>query len=292
MKIATEKWGKLSAVRAGKGRVAVAYAENLEQLQEIVQWAKERQAVLLPVGGGTNLVGTDSELPLVCLRLEQNTVHGFSREGEIVRTGCGEMLASLLGRCADAGLGGLSPLFGIPGTLGGALAGNAGANGHSIFEYVVATEGIRLSDGTPWKWRDADGGWSYRHSPVPTDVLLTHAELRFARCTPQAEHLLQCEIATKRRRMVSPFPSLGSTFRNPDQEHPAGKLLEAAGCKGLSCGAFVVSDHHANWIVNPSREIGAAADYRHLVEMMKHMVAEQFGIQLREEVRFADDKMQ
>jgi len=289
MKTATETWGRLSAVRAGKGRVTIAFAEDSEQLQEIIHWSKVHQAILLPLGGGTNLVGSDGELPLVCLRLAENIGHGFDRDGEIVKVRCGEMLSSLLYRCAGAGLGGLSSLFGIPGTLGGALAGNAGANGHSIFEYVVAVEGIRLNDGTPWKWREADGGWSYRHSPVPADVLLTHAEVRFSQCDSQAEHLLLREISTRRRKSASPFPSLGSTFKNPDQGDPAGRLLESAGCKGLSCGVFVVSEHHANWIVNPSKEIGSASDYRQLVEKMRHRVEEHSGIRLVEEVRFVDD---
>ena len=201
-------------------------------------------------------------------------------------------LRAMILEAAKSGYGGMAALSGIPGTVGGALAMNAGANKSDIGRFVTAMDGIDLRNGAKWHWHRNEANqseeWGYRSSPVPRHVILTTAELHFSRVRPEDE-LALIELERKRRIEVTPRGlSCGSVFRNPPQA-PAGQLLDQAGCKGLSVGAFSVSEQHANWIVNLTGKEGAAEDCKQLVAEMHHRVREQFGVELTTEWRFADE---
>ena len=168
---------------------------------------------------------------------------------------------------------------------------NAGANRFEISQFVTAMDGIDIREGTPWSWRKCEenaSDWSYRTSPVPKTVLVTSAEFQLESVSPESE-LMLIQSERQRRKNVTPRGlSCGSVFRNPP-EAPAGKLLEQAGCKGLSVGVFSVSEQHANWIVNLSGRPGRAEDCITLVNEMRRRVEAQTGIVLRTEWRFADE---
>ena len=181
-------------------------------------------------------------------------------------------------------MGGLSALAGIPGTLGGALAMNAGAMGRQIsfVNHIEAGTGPQ----------DRNNGRKHRRRipavPLPATVLALYATVQFQQAEPHTEReLLQAEWL--RRRSVTPGgASAGSVFCNPEHAPPAGVLLEQAGCKGLSAGVFAVSQQHANWIVNCSRQPGRAEDCMALVEEMRTRVQKMFAIDLRCEWRWVD----
>ena len=236
------------------------------------------------LGAGTNVIGRDEDdgRPVLCLPPAPAAI---LPDGLLAAPAALPLVAAAI-YAARAGLGGLAPLSGIPGTLGGAAAMNAGAHGVEIAEFLEWMEGVELATAAPWRWERGDGGFAYRRSPVPQGVVVTRLALRLPAADPDAE---KAAIAAEhaRRRAVNPQgPSAGSVFANPPGAPPAGKLLEEAGCKGLSVGNLVVSDRHANWILNPGGRPESAAHARELVALLQARVAARFGIALRTEWRW------
>lgn len=280
-------WAKVCSLKAGNGTVLLFEPDTPEELQDILQ-ALEKLPLIL--GNGTNLVGSDSAEPMPVLRLGKKKIFGkLSRISENrFRVGCACHLSQLLRQLAALGFGGLSGLCGIPGTLGGALAMNAGANGQEIALAVESIEGWDICSGQPWLWRREQGGWGYRQSPVPAGVIATQTVLHLQTVDPAAENRLLAAEVQRRIKVTPAGASAGSVFRNPSAENPAGRLLEQAGCKGLSEGVFSVSEQHANWIVNLARIPGSAEDCRKLTQRMQQKVRELFAIDLHCEWRWAD----
>ncbi len=273
--------GTLSGVRAGTGRIRVATVHDIEQLKGFV---KESDKPPRPIGSGTNLIGCDHDSDCVCVKFPPCTPSpkNIVLNGDMVIASASFNLSAFIKEIANMGLGGLSSLVGIPGTIGGALAGNAGANGHCIFDFAQMVCYLDPDSGLEMVWRREQGGWKYRKSPI--HGIITAAVFQMESCNPATEkELIRAELS-RRGQFMPPFPTLGSTFKNPPGGS-AGKLLEQAGCKELSCGAFAVYEKHANWIVNRSRGVAPAADYLRLVNMMKQRVHDKFGIELEEEIR-------
>ncbi len=283
-------WHGCCSLLAGLGEVTVVSPSCSDMLRRIIEICHDYRLAICPLGAGTNLVGSDEELAVVALRLGAGGDFDAIQPVGNGTFDCGSAmpLSRLLTELARRGFGGAASLSGIPGTLGGCVVMNAGANGLDLSRFVRRIDGIKLSDGSPWEWREEQGGWGYRQSPVPAGVLVTGARLAFQDVEPTTE--LQAISAEKQRRgRVTPHgASAGSVFKNPGEGlEPAGRLLEQCDCKGLTAGVFQVSEQHANWIVNPGRRPGAAADCRQLVETMRHRVLERFGIRLDCEWRWA-----
>ena len=261
------KWFDLNTIHAGIGHVELLLPENERDVRECIFRSLRDGLRPVVVGAGTNIVGSDGECPVRAMRLP--AAPSVRIDGTLASCNVGALSLRLLRLLADGGLGGAAALSGIPGTLGGMLAMNAGANGMEICEIVAEMHGVSLSTGEEWEWRRGDGGWAYRHSPVPSDVCVTHALLELRECSP-AQELAEISSELARRRRVTPsWWSAGSVFRNPSPEMPAGRILDAAGCKGLRSGPFAVSERHANWIVNTERRAGSAADVGRLVAEMR-----------------------
>ena len=281
-------WAKACTLKAGMGFLQLYEPDKLSELRHCLQTVGQ---IPLLLGRGSNLVGSDSTSPIPVLRLAKGADFGtiLALSENCFRVGCALNLAELLSTLAARGYGGLAGLSGIPGSLGGALAMNAGANGQEISAAVEQVDGWDLQHDRPWQWRKEEGGWAYRQSPIPSGVIVLHAILRFQKIAPSTE---TSQIAAERKRREKATPagaSAGSVFRNPAPEQPAGRLLEQAGCKGLSAGAFSVSVQHANWIVNCSRTPGKAEDCRRLVNEMQQKVHEKFAVDLHCEWRWADE---
>ena len=277
-------WSSLCSLRAGLGVARVVEPADLAALLAVIASCPQPPRVL---GRGTNIVGSDDD-GLVALRLPARgdfaaiTPLGDGR----FEVGAGLSLTRLLAILAKEGFGGGAALSGIPGTLGGALAMNAGALGQEIAANVLAMLGFDCRTGRKWLWAEGAGGWGYRTSPVPPEVVVTRATLHFAR-VEAAEELARISAERVRRQKVTPAGfSAGSVFRNPAPELPAGRLLEQAGCKGMRESVFAVSAEHANWIVNGSGDPGAAADCRRLADRMAAAVGRNAGVTLHGEWRW------
>ena len=165
---------------------------------------------------------------------------------------------------------------------------NAGANKTEISQFIREINGIHLSDGSPYLWKEGDGGWAYRISPLPADVMVTSVVLELPSAEPEAELNLIRQEKERRAAVTPKGRSAGSTFRNPVQT-VAGFLLEQAGCKNIRCGNVHVSSQHANWIISETADSPASEeDYLSVLMQMKQAVFRNHKINLQTELCFAD----
>jgi len=263
------------------------------------------------IGGGTNLIVTDQGFAGVVLRytgqaieIQGAEIEGPEIEGASVRVAAGAVLQELVDSAIAAGLGGLETMTGIPGWVGGAIYGNAGAYGHSIQERV---QSVRFFDGVSVREiGNAACEFRYRDSVFKRhkDWIILSAMLRLDRADP-AELRATAEGILKIRNEKYP-PSMrcaGSIFKNliltelpaavqariPERVVREGKVpsayfLELAGAKGMVNGGVRVATYHANLIYNHGG--GTALEVRQLIDELKHRVREQFGIELEEEVQY------
>ena len=276
-------WYEITSLRTGLGQVEVFEVATEEEIAQITAQAKQPPYIL---GGGTNILGSDADCVIPVLRAKRGLpIEPISSEGTLLRCPAGRMLSAIIYECTQKELGGIAQLAGIPGTIGGAAAMNAGANGNSISSVIAALDGWDIANNCAWHWREGDGGFDYRKSPVPTSVMLLTVTLRLKHVGREME--LSAIDAEKRRRMIAnpQGPSAGSVFRNPPDAPAAGWLLEQAGCKGLKQGNLCVSTRHANWIMNLSEKPAATADALALIETMRMRVLAMSGITLELEWR-------
>ncbi len=264
-------WHQLTSLHTGMGRVVLWTLESPEDLLDALQKIPA-EAPRMPFGHGTNCLGVDQD-GWNLLRWKSPGVlpepEGANKN--LLRVTAGTPLPRLAHDAATRGLGGLAPLSGIPGTLGGALRMNAGANGRQLSDFLLEWRGVDLSEGTTLAWHRGDGGFGYRTSPLQDGQMATEVLLELTPSDPETELRLIQEEARRRREKNPQGPSAGSIFRNPPGDS-AGRLLEAAGCKGLRQGALVVSEQHANWILNPTATPAPTQDAIALIAEMQRRV--------------------
>ncbi|HVO99208.1 MAG TPA: UDP-N-acetylmuramate dehydrogenase [Bryobacteraceae bacterium] len=276
----------------------LANASTEEALAETLRLAKESDTPHAVIGGGSNLICDDEGFPGVIARYVAGAIE---IDGERVRVQAGAVLQDLVDRTIDAGLQGLETLTGIPGWVGGAIYGNAGAYGHSIEESV---ESVRFFDGE--KARELASNklnFAYRDSIfkrfkdwVILDAVLGLKKADAAELRATADGILKI----RNEKYPPTMKCAGSIFKNlmladlppgvtvpgkvvREGKVPAAYFLEAAGAKGLAIGGLRVADYHANLIYNEGG--GTARDLWHLIETLKTGVWEKFGVRLEEEVQ-------
>lgn len=261
-------WHQLTSLHSGMGRVRLWTLDSPADVDDFMKNANFASAI--PFGAGTNSIGKDEDGAEV-VRFSRAATPEILSDGRMA-VSAGMMLPKLADFAAENGYGGLGALSGIPGAVGGAIAMNAGAHGTEIADFLEEIRAVKLSDGADVVWKRGDGGFGYRRAPFGRDVLVTCAVLRLPKEGAVGEAKIAISQERARRREANPQgPSVGSIFRNPQGDY-AGRLLEAAGCKGLSKGALVVSEKHANWILNPTATPVCAADVLWLVEEMRRRV--------------------
>ncbi len=254
---------------------------DIDDLGHFLAFQDEREPIYW-LGLGSNLLVRDGGIDGLMIATH-GVMSGLAREGrQEVLVGAGVASAQLARFCAREGLADVGFLAGIPGTVGGALAMNAGALGGEIWDFVTAVETMDRQGRR--RWRDADDfSVAYRHVEMPAEEWFVSARL-----TLQAGDtaMLQEQIRRCLRQRSDTQPagqsSCGSVFRNPDGDY-AGRLIEAAGLKGRRLGKAVISSKHANFIIN---EGGArAADIEGLITLAQREVAQRFAVELVPEVR-------
>ena len=235
------------------------------------------------LGVGANVLAPDEGVDAAVVTLAGELTR-VTRDGARLRGGGGAPLARVVRAALDAGLAGVECLGGIPSTLGGALAMNAGADGQEILDVLAWAEVVE-ADGALRRlerW-EVEGG--YRWSVLGRGRIVTCAELVLQAAEPEVLKARVHEVIAKRRGALPSEPNAGSIFRNPPGDH-AGRLLDLAGCKGLRRGGAEVSQRHANVIVNAGG--ATAADARRLVAEMAARVRERFGVKLELELKILD----
>jgi len=263
----------------GKARFFV-YVYTEKALIEVLRLIRKHGFPYFVIGAGTNVLVGDSIFPGIVLKLGGVFKRMTWRHG-LVRCGAGVMISDFLRKALDRGYGGGEFLAGIPGTIGGAVKGNAGAFGCSISDIVVGALVVGRNGGGNFLTR-GDLDFSYRKSSVRNGCAIIAADLVMIR---DSRRNIRKKIDENLKRRMERHPvgySAGSFFKNPPG-HAAGKLIEMCGLKGLSVGDAIVSEKHGNYIIN--RGAASAADVIALAKKIKEAVFEKTGIQLEEEVK-------
>ncbi|MCF6235222.1 MAG: UDP-N-acetylmuramate dehydrogenase [Gammaproteobacteria bacterium] len=233
-------------------------------------------------GLGSNLLVRDGGIKgtVICMTGVLNTIR--KTDALHVDVGAGASCAKLARFCVKSGLTGAEFLAGIPGTMGGALTMNAGAFGGEIWPLVEQVEVINRFGKRVWRSSD-EYRYSYRHVEGPENEWFIAARLKL-KIGDSALAMVRIKKLLEQRNAAQPIglPSCGSVFRNPDNDH-AGRLIEMCGLKGHSLGGAMVSDKHANFIINKGH--ATAADIESLINLIVTTVEKQCDVRLKTEVR-------
>jgi UDP-N-acetylmuramate dehydrogenase len=234
------------------------------------------------VGVGSNLIVRDGGLPGVVIRLAPRGFGGAAAEGDIVSAGAAALDKRVAETAAAAGLAGLEFYFGIPGTIGGALRMNAGANGVETKDVLIEATGIDRK-GNAHLFSNGDMKFVYRNSGVDPSIIFTSARFRGKPAAAEAIRARMNEVQTH-RETAQPVREKtgGSTFKNPPG-NSAWKLIDAAGCRGLKFGGAQVSEMHCNFLINTGNATGH--DIEALGETVRKRVKQNSGIELHWEIK-------
>jgi UDP-N-acetylmuramate dehydrogenase len=263
-----------------------------EALDEAERLARDRGGRVVFLGRGSNLLVREGSLPLVVASLDlKGDLSVRERGGRgILRAGADLPLAVLLARAASLGFSGLEPLAGIPGSVGGALAMNAGSYGTCLADVLrsarIFTPGGGLREVGAEAFAFAYRGCLLKEEgrDPAADFLVTEIEVELVRDSPESIRERMDGIF-RRKRAEQPLDgrSAGCVFKNPHPDHPAGRLLEEAGLRGRRCGGMVFSPLHANFLVNTGQ--GSFAQAEELIAAAREAVKRQSGFSLELEVR-------
>jgi UDP-N-acetylmuramate dehydrogenase len=263
-----------------------AEPESVAELQELLRWARERHLAVQVLGAGSNLLIHDEGLPGLSLcnrRLQGSRIDPASG---VVRAMAGEPIPTLARRAARAGLHGLEWAVGIPGTAGGAAVMNAGAQGGCTAEWLTEVEVVRRDrPEQSFVLTRSELDFSYRHSRLQQgDLVVVSATFQLEPGHDPGELGRKTSANLAGRTSSQPYqqPSCGSVFRNPEPRK-AGRLIEALGLKGTRIGGAMVSDIHANFIVNTGG--ATAAEISQLITLVQERVRDAYGVALQTEVR-------
>ncbi len=262
---------------------------GLPGLIDLIVFCRRQSFPLLVIGAGSNLLADDGGFRGVVVRLSRSAFTAFRSDGTEVRAGAGMKLGAFLRAAAAAGLGGAEFLSGIPGTVGGALAMNAGArrlNGfrrHWIGELVTR---FRVADrkGKLRELAPAEAGFGYRTSRLE-GLVIYEADFRLRRRKKRDVFAEIREIlAARAEKQDLRNPSAGCVFKNPPGGGPgSGRLIDRAGLSGLAVGGAQVSRRHANFIIN--RGGATAADVRELMRLIRERIEKEYGLRLEPEIK-------
>ena len=276
-----------TSLRVGGPADALVRVDTRDELLRLLAFCRARALPVTILGGGFNALVRDGGLRGVVVRLAG--LRGIALEGEgLVRAEAGVTHTQITRFCAEQGRTGLEFAVGIPGTVGGWIAMNAGVHSREMKDLVVSLELLEPERGAISARGRDELVFRYRATELPPGAVVVSATFRTWPAPPDEIRERQ-KLYLAQRRATQPVdqPSCGSVFKNPPGDF-AGRLIEAAGLKGAREGFAMISALHANFIVNCG---GArAADVLRLIERARAEVAKQFGVELETEVRVAGEE--
>ena len=276
----------LTAYKVGGPAELFAEPETAEELVALLQMVHREQVPLAVLGAGSNLLVRDAGVRGVVLRLGRDFRRVSVSDNQLT-AGAMVQMSKVALAAERAGLLGLVFGYDIPGTVGGIMRMNAGAHGQETKDVLAEARGYDL-EGTFHSVPRSDIRFGYRTAIYPVELVLTEGVFDLKPGDPATLAAERQENHDYRLRTQPKGHSVGSVFVNPPGDH-AGRLVEAAGMKGFRMGHAVVSDKHANWILN---EGGAtAADIEGLIRAIQARVRERFDVELKAEVRIIGEEI-
>ena len=279
-----EPMSRHTSLRIGEPADYFVPVRSEDDIVGAVRVAREAELPIFVLGGGTNILVADAGIRGVVL---ENAWSDVDVRGTVLAAASGTPLAHVAAVAARNGIIGLEWMATVPGTVGGAVHGNAGAFGSDTASALIDARLLDLN-GDLWSARVDELGYSYRTSALQqSPVICIRARFQGERGDrPTAVRRIK-EMANDRiAKQPLTQPNTGSIFRNPPGDH-SGRLIEAAGLKGARIGDAMVSEKHANFIVNAGT--ATATDVRALMRRCQDLVAAQFGIDLVPEVELVGE---
>jgi UDP-N-acetylmuramate dehydrogenase len=276
-----------TSARIGGPADVLVTVNSSDELAAAVSALWEADASYLLLGGGSNVLVSDRGVRGITILNRAKAVHFESGSHPIVLAESGTVFTNLANRCATKGLSGLEWAATVPGTIGGAVYGNAGAFGgdmaHSLKQADLLTEQGRE------QWPVDRFGYGYRTSVLKrgeTKAVVLAAEIGLRNATKEELAVKIGAFSERRKATQPPGASMGSMFKNPEGD-AAGRLIEAAGLKGTRIGSAEVSPIHGNFFVNHGKS--KASDIRALIELVKEVVREKEGVALELEIELVGE---
>lgn len=256
-------------------------------LVAVISFLNDEGIPFCVIGNGTNLLVSDEGFRGVLISTRH--IRSVTVNGTEVKAACGTPISVLERHLADHSLGGLEPLYGIPGTVGGAVYMNAGAYGTEIADRVNMVSVIHTADGQCGVLQKKDCRFGYRQSAFmqsrETAILSVELSLERRR-EAEVRESMRRYLSIRMEKQPTALPSAGSAFKRPDGFY-AAKLIEEAGLSGLRVGGAAVSVKHTGFIVNLGD--ATARDVRLLMRQIKDTVASRFGVCLTSEIEYIDE---
>ncbi len=278
-------------------------AGSKEEVERAIIIAKDNDLPFLVLGNGSNILVSDDGYDGLVIKMSGRKI---ASGGEIVIAESGVLLPSLVLFCAKSGLAGLEWASGIPGTVGGAVRGNAGAFGESMADSIVEVIVIDAGTGKVSTMRNDECEFGYRESLFKRypELVVVEAKMKFSKDDPEEVQAKANQYLDYRKERHPREPSAGSVFKAPELSDekraemferfpeieklgiivPAAFLIDKCGLKGKRLGDAMVSDLHANFVINVGE--AKAEDVKRLISLIKEKVKEEFGVSLEEEIQY------
>ena len=272
---------RFTSMKVGGSADCLFFPKDVDELRKVIRFARRKKIPFLILGKGTNLVVRDKGVRGWVINLTQG-MEKIKIDGEVVEAEAGLSLQRLVQSSIQKGLTGLEPFSGIPGTVGGGLAMNAGAWGAELKDVLLSMT-LMKEDGEIVERPRSKLRFSYRGLVLPPSwiILKGRFQLKKGKKEEIFERVKSYSEMRKRRQPLD-YPSAGSIFKNP-KEGPAGKWIEEAGLKGFRIGKAMVSERHANFIINLGK--AKAEEVIRLMEFVEKKIYEEKGISLEREVK-------
>jgi len=276
-----------TSARIGGPADILITAESADELARIIRLLQKQEIDYLILGGGSNVLVSDKGVRGVVVLNRAKGVRFHNGDQPSVTVESGVVFSNLANRCAAKGFAGLEWAATVPGTIGGAIYGNAGAFGGDTAGNLIWTE--LLTENDREKFTAAQMVYGYRTSILKRgelDGIVLCAELRLQNSMKEAVSTTIEQFSAHRKTTQPPGASMGSMFKNPNGDY-AGKLIEAVGLKGTRIGNAEISPLHGNFFINHDNT--KADDIRKLIELVMKTVKEKQGVELELEVELVGE---
>jgi UDP-N-acetylmuramate dehydrogenase len=289
---------RYTAARIGGNADVMITVSSSSELEKVSRYLWQANIPFIIIGSGSNVLISDAGVrQVVILNRAKKIVFNLQSLHPTVWVESGVNFGVLARKAATHGLSGLEWAAGIPGTVGGAIYGNAGAHGSDMSKNLLMAKILHRRPTSEDKrheilqeeWPVKRFEFAYRSSVLkrqPNQVVVLSAQLRLNQKTPEAVQAKMDEYAALRRSSQPGGASMGSIFKNPPGDY-AGRLIEAAGLKGRKIGKVEVSEKHANFFIN--QDSATASDYEALIRLVHKDVLKKQGVNLELEIELLGD---
>ena len=264
-------------------------ATTLEELQNIIKFAKIKELPIIIIGNGSNLLVTDKGIRGLVIKIDINKLKIEKKDKfAVVEVGAGNKLMALATKMKDEELSGLEGLSGIPGSVGGAVVMNAGAYGKEIKDVVLSTTCID-KNGKLYIFSNEEQEFSYRNSIFQKKdyiIIETKLKLEYGK-KDEIQKRMEEYFKSRKEKQPIEYPSAGSSFKRQEGIITA-KLIDDVGLKGYKIGGAQVSEKHAGFIVNYNN--ATATDVINLINYIKEKVYSKYGIKIEEEIKIIGER--